>query len=257
MRVDAAARQGPLTPAWAYFGYDEPNYTYTPDGSKLIAELAAASPVPVHIRAHHLLVTGDGVAALKWGSTNVYTEDAQGKPVYDFTIIDRIFDTYVGHGAKPFVELGFMPEALSVHPQPYMRHWRQPNDGDGWAYTTRDYRKWAGLIEALAPALRHPLWPGRGRLVVLGTLERARSGRLLEEHARRVQCAVRLHRRRREEGAARGARGRAGDHGPVEQGEVGRVPAAVSRALRPGKNAATGQRRRAARLRQLPRQGQP
>jgi len=149
IRVDATTRQGALKPAWAYFGYDEPNYTYTPNGSKLIAELAAASPVPVHVRAHHLLVTGDGTAALKWGSTNVYTEDAQGRPVYDFTIIDRIFDTYVGHGAKPFVELGFMPEALSVHPQPYMRHWRQPDDGDGWAYTARDYRKWAGLIEAL------------------------------------------------------------------------------------------------------------
>jgi xylan 1,4-beta-xylosidase len=149
IRVDAEARIGPADTAWAYFGYDEPNYTYTRDGQKLIGELAAASAVPVQIRAHHLLVTGDGTAGLKWGSTNVYTEDAQGRPVYDFTIVDRIFDTYVARGARPFVELGFMPEALSVRPQPYARHWRQPDDGDGWAYTARDYRKWAGLIEKL------------------------------------------------------------------------------------------------------------
>ncbi len=45
------------------------------DGKKLLSELAALSPVPVYLRTHSLLVTGDGVAALKWGSTNAYTED--------------------------------------------------------------------------------------------------------------------------------------------------------------------------------------
>src|SRR5690242_10256965 len=86
IRVDAAAAVGPFKPIYAYFGYDEPNYTYTPDGQKLIGELSALSPVRVQIRAHHLLVTGDGTPALKWGSTNAYTEDANGKPVYDWTI---------------------------------------------------------------------------------------------------------------------------------------------------------------------------
>jgi len=57
--------------------------------------------VPVYVRAHSLLVTGDGVAALKWESTNAYTEDANGKPVYDWTIVDRIFDTYIERGMKP------------------------------------------------------------------------------------------------------------------------------------------------------------
>src|SRR6266542_4159095 len=94
IRVNASASLGPLKPIWAYFGYDEPNYTYTQNGRKLITELAALSPVPVYIRAHHLLVTGDGTPALKWGSTNVYTEDASGRPVYDWKIVDRIFDTY-------------------------------------------------------------------------------------------------------------------------------------------------------------------
>jgi xylan 1,4-beta-xylosidase len=148
IRVDAASQQGPLKPITAYFGYDEPNYTYMPHGRKLVGELATLSPVPVHIRAHHLLVTGDGTPGLKWGSTNAYTEDASGRPVYDWTIVDRIFDTYVQAKAKPFVEMGFMPEALSTNPQPYMRHWRQPNDGFGWAYPPKDYDKWGALIEA-------------------------------------------------------------------------------------------------------------
>src|SRR3954468_15734544 len=95
IRVDAGTRMGPMTPMWAMFGYDEPNYTYTPNGSKLLGELAELSPVPVFVRAHNLLTTGDGTPALKWGSTNAYTEDAEGRPRYDCTIVDRIFNTYV------------------------------------------------------------------------------------------------------------------------------------------------------------------
>ena len=39
VRVDAASNRGPMVPFWAFFGYDEPNYTYMPDG----AEAADAS----------------------------------------------------------------------------------------------------------------------------------------------------------------------------------------------------------------------
>jgi xylan 1,4-beta-xylosidase len=145
IRVDANATVGAWRPLYAYFGYDEPNYTYAPNGRKLIAELAALSPVTVQIRTHHLFVTGDGTAALKWGSTNAYTENAAGRPVYDWTIIDRIFDTYLAAHARPFVEIGFMPEALSTNPQPYTRHW-PTDDGKGWSYPPQDYTKWAELV---------------------------------------------------------------------------------------------------------------
>lgn len=144
--VDATLRLGPLKPIWAYFGYDEPNYTYMKYGKKLIGELSAMSYVPVYIRAHHLLCTGDGKPMLKWGSTNAYTEDSSGKPVYDWTIVDRIFDTYVQAGAKPFVEIGFMPEALSTNPRPYMRIWPKPDHGKGWSHPPKSYEKWSELI---------------------------------------------------------------------------------------------------------------
>lgn len=140
----------PLRPVWSFFGYDEPNYTYMKDGRKLLGEIAALSPVPVYVRTHSLLVTGDGQAALKWGSTNAYTEDASGKPIYNWTITDRIFDTYIERKMKPLVEIGFMPEALSTHPEPYRHHWT-PGDkyGDifgGWAYPPKDYGKWSELV---------------------------------------------------------------------------------------------------------------
>jgi xylan 1,4-beta-xylosidase len=143
--VDTAAKIAPYRQITAYFGYDEPNYTYMPNGQKLIRELAALSQVPVQIRAHHLLVTGNGTPALKWGSTNAYTEDANGRPVYSWTIVDRIFDTYIQAGARPFVEIGFMPEALSTNPEPYIVNW-PANTGKGWSYPPKDYAKWAELI---------------------------------------------------------------------------------------------------------------
>ena len=150
IQVDAARPTGPLRPVWSFFGYDEPNYTYMKDGKKLLSELAALSPVTVHVRAHNLLTTGDGTAALKWGSTNAYTEDAQGNPKYDWTIIDRIFDTYLERKMKPLVEIGFMPEALSAKPQPYRHEWAPDKTYNkiftGWAHPPNDYKKWGELV---------------------------------------------------------------------------------------------------------------
>src|SRR5947208_6460521 len=150
IQVDAAKHIAPLRPVWSFFGHDEPNYTYMKDGKKLLSEIAALSPVPVYVRVHSLLVTGDAEPAIKWGSTNAYTEDAAGKPVYDWTITDRIFDTYMERKMKPLVEIGFMPEALSSKPQPYTHHWK-PGDPyndiyTGWTQPPKDYAKWAELI---------------------------------------------------------------------------------------------------------------
>jgi xylan 1,4-beta-xylosidase len=150
--VDLNKEIAPMKPVWAWFGYDEPNYTYMKDGKKLLSEIAALSPVPVYVRAHNLLTTGDGKAALKWGSTNAYTEDANGNPVYNWTIVDSIFDTYIKRGMKPLAEIGFMPEALSTNPQPYRHTWQPGRPYNeiytGWAYPPKNHKKWADLVYA-------------------------------------------------------------------------------------------------------------
>lgn len=150
IKVDTAKIEGPLRPAWNNFGYDEPNATYTPNGKKLLGELAAMSPVPVYIRTHNLLTTGDGAYSLKWGSTNAYTEDAHGNPVYNWTIMDRIFDAYHAAGVRPLVEVGFMPEALSTHPKPYRHNFPHGAIFTGWSYPPNNYKKWAALVYAWA-----------------------------------------------------------------------------------------------------------
>ena len=152
IRVDAAARKGPLPPIWRFFGADEPNYAYAKDGQTLIGQLGALAPKRVYFRAHNLLTTGDGTPALKWGSTNAYTEDSAGRPVYDWTIVDRIFDTYLTRGVRPYVQIGFMPKVLSTRPEPYKHSWSPTAKYDeiftGWAYPPTDYGKWRDLVQA-------------------------------------------------------------------------------------------------------------
>lgn len=148
--VDASKSQGELKPIWRFFGADEPNYAYMRDGRKLLGELGKLGPQTAYFRAHSLLVSGDGTPALKWGSTGAYREDAQGRPVYDWTIVDRIFDTYLKSGMKPYVQIGFMPRELSIKPDPYQHHWTPKAKYDeiytGWAYPPKDYAKWGELV---------------------------------------------------------------------------------------------------------------
>jgi xylan 1,4-beta-xylosidase len=148
--IDAASSQGDLKPIWRFFGADEPNYAYMKNGAKLLSELGAMGPKQVYFRTHNLLTSGDGTPALKWGSTGVYSEDANGLPVYNWTIVDRIFDTYLQRGVRPYVEVGFMPKDFSIKPEPYQHHWN-PKLGyneiyTGWAYPPKDYAQWAELV---------------------------------------------------------------------------------------------------------------
>src|ERR1700686_2266157 len=82
IRGSGAQPLGEFKPIYRYFGYDEPNYTYMKNGRKLVNELAQLASAPVYIRTHFMLATGDGSPDFKWGSTNAYTEDVSGKPVY-------------------------------------------------------------------------------------------------------------------------------------------------------------------------------
>jgi xylan 1,4-beta-xylosidase len=138
-----------LKPVWRFFGADEPNYAYMKDGKKLLAELGKLGTQQVYFRTHNLLTSGDGTPALKWGSTNAYTEDQDGNPVYDWTILDRIFDAYIERGVKPYAQIGFMPKALSTKPEPYQHKWTPKAKYDeiytGWAYPPKDYKRWAEL----------------------------------------------------------------------------------------------------------------
>jgi len=157
VHVQADQSDGVTAPVWNFFGYDEPNYTYAPNGKKLLRELGTMNSSPAYVRMHNLLTSGNGTASLKWGSTNVYSEDASRHPIYSWVIVDQIFDTLRASGIRPLVEIGFMPEALSTHPEPYRHEFPRTSVSSiytGWAYPPKNYATWSELVFQFVHHLR-------------------------------------------------------------------------------------------------------
>jgi xylan 1,4-beta-xylosidase len=77
----------------------------------------------------------------------VYSEDAKGNPVYNWSYVDQIYDGLLAEGVRPFVEISFMPKALAARPD-YQAFWYKPI-----ASPPADYAKWDALITAFATHL--------------------------------------------------------------------------------------------------------
>lgn len=90
-----------------------------------------------YIRFHAVLDDENGL----------YGEDQNGKPVYNWSYIDQIYDGLLDNGVRPFVELSFMPRQLAVRPSPHP-FWYHPN-----VAPPKSWVRWGQLIEALAQHL--------------------------------------------------------------------------------------------------------
>ncbi|MGC2639964.1 MAG: glycosyl hydrolase family 39 [Acidobacteriaceae bacterium] len=90
-----------------------------------------------YVRFHAILDDENGV----------YSEDAQGRPVYNWSYVDQIYDGLLANGIRPFVEISFMPKALAAKVQ-YHAFWYKPIPSP-----PADYAKWDALITAFAQHL--------------------------------------------------------------------------------------------------------
>lgn len=70
----------------------------------------------------------------------VYDEDAQGKPVLNFSYVDQIYDGLLANGVRPFVELSFMPKKLAAK-EAIHAFWYKQN-----VSPPKDYAKWDEMI---------------------------------------------------------------------------------------------------------------
>lgn len=70
-----------------------------------------------------------------------YREE-HGRPVYDWAKIDALYDRLLAMGIRPFVELGFTPEAMKTSDQ-HIFYWKGNTSHP-------DPTKWAALVEAFA-----------------------------------------------------------------------------------------------------------
>jgi xylan 1,4-beta-xylosidase len=78
----------------------------------------------------------------------IYDEDPHGKPVYNFSYIDQIYDGLLANGVKPFVEISFMPKKLALRPQDLHAFWYKQV-----VSPPKDYTKWDALMTAFAKHL--------------------------------------------------------------------------------------------------------
>ncbi len=77
----------------------------------------------------------------------VYSEDAQGKPAYNFSYVDQIYDGLLANGVKPFVEISFMPNDLAAK-RALHAFWYKQN-----VAPPKDWQKWDDLISAFVSHL--------------------------------------------------------------------------------------------------------
>ena len=104
MRVNCAASRAPLRRIWTSFGYDEINWTYTPAGKRALKAIGSFAEQPYYVRSPYLFNSGIGWSLPHMGAGNVYHEDTAGRPFYDFTIADQVYDEVVEAGLRPLVE---------------------------------------------------------------------------------------------------------------------------------------------------------
>jgi xylan 1,4-beta-xylosidase len=80
--------------------------------------------------------------AILHDEVGVYDEDSQGRPLYNFSYVDQIYDGLLATGVRPFVEISFMPDKLAAS-QIVHTFWYKPNISP-----PKDWNRWDALISA-------------------------------------------------------------------------------------------------------------
>ena len=135
--IDAAAEGKPLPHFWErMFGSGRAVLSLR-DGYRQDMRTVRAVTAFSYVRFHAILHDEVGL----------YSEDKSGKPVYNFSYVDQIYDGLLANGVRPFVELGFMPKALASTQQ-QQSFWYRP-----YSSPPKDYGRWDALLTAFAQHL--------------------------------------------------------------------------------------------------------
>ena len=130
LTIDGAAAAHPFPHFWEQmFGSGRANLALREsyrDDLRSVKQITGFS----YVRFHAILMDENGV----------YSEDAQGRPVYNFSYVDQIYDGLLHDGVRPFVELSFMPRQLAAR-EVFMSFWYKPN-----VAPPKDWSKWDDLI---------------------------------------------------------------------------------------------------------------
>lgn len=138
IEIDATAKATPLPHFWEHFFGSgrailslRESYRQDLRAAKKIADIR-------YVRFH----------AIFHDEVGVYDEDAQGKPVFNFSYVDQIYDGLLSDGVRPFVELSFMPKKLASNKDALHAFWYKQN-----VSPPKDYAKWDEMITQFAKHL--------------------------------------------------------------------------------------------------------
>jgi xylan 1,4-beta-xylosidase len=90
-----------------------------------------------YVRFHAILLDDMGV----------YDEDAEGRPIYNFSYVDQAYDGLLQNHVRPFVEISFMPKKLAAR-EALHAFWYKQN-----VAPPKDWGKWDALITAFTQHL--------------------------------------------------------------------------------------------------------
>ena len=137
VEVDASAPAHPFPHYWErMFGSGRAILSLRDDYRRDLREVKQATGFD-YIRFH----------AIFDDEVGVYEEDSAGKPIYNFSYVDQIYDGLLEMGVRPFVELSFMPKKLAAQ-QILHSFWYAPN-----VSPPKDWNKWADLVSHFAQHL--------------------------------------------------------------------------------------------------------
>ncbi|HEX5236185.1 MAG TPA: glycosyl hydrolase family 39 [Silvibacterium sp.] len=135
--IDANAPTTPLPHFWEQmFGSGRANLAMREDYRDDLRTVKKVTEFR-YVRFHAILDDDDGV----------YSEDAQGNPVYNFSYVDQIYDGLLANGVRPYVEISFMPKALAARLDYHAFWYKQITS------PPKDYAKWDALMTAFAKHL--------------------------------------------------------------------------------------------------------
>ncbi len=132
--IDAHAPGHPFPHFWEQtFGSGRAILTLRESYRNDLREVKKATDLQ-YVRFHNILHDEVGV----------YDEDEQGRPIYNFSYVDQIYDGLLENGVRPFVEISFMPKKLALR-QDIHPFWYHPI-----VSPPKSYGKWDDLIRAFA-----------------------------------------------------------------------------------------------------------
>jgi xylan 1,4-beta-xylosidase len=141
--IDASDVIGENTEFWKAAGSDHLFYHVPKPSGQALLDRMQTTQSHRYLRSHHTLSQDKKNGVLR--GQEVYSEDANGNPVYDFSKVNEVFREYVKRGIKPIVEYDYMPDLLNIDSD-------KITVGNDEGMTLRntgpnDWKKWSNLLK--------------------------------------------------------------------------------------------------------------